>query len=252
MKKIIFIAIVIGVFIYFFKPVEESVYFNNYGGEPVTDKLRSEKKKQSMLLEDKKEDEELCKKSRENKSWIEYKQQFPDGRCWFEAQEESERSLRSPRDLWHRDKDEKQMTWVQAEKYCSELEDGPWRLPNIDELRMRVKDEIRGDTEPVRIAAKGECKVSAAGGCLAEGCWTARTCGCDNKNTCPQYHFSKYNDDKGEYWSSSLVGSPDSSSNIKAKYWFIDFTTGTINFSGKRVGKKHVLCIRDNGGVSSD
>ena len=126
------------------------------------------------------------------------------------------------------------MTWNDARRYCSNLSEGghsDWRLPNIDELRMLIKNCPKTETG-------GECRVSEKNGRLSRGdSQPPSSCSCDYRENNGGYYSKLGDDNEVRLWSSS-VQSDDSNA-----AWFVGFMDGYLNYYSKKYDFD-VRCVR--------
>lgn len=134
-----------------------------------------------------------------------------------------------------------EMSWNDAFKYCNELcEDGfcDWKLPDIDELRTRIKDCSYTKTG-------GGCKIS--NNCLSDGCGRAYRdvfydcCLCEDK-------VGSRSNDQEEIWSSSQVSFtycslPTFRGNCPRRWWYV--SRGGIFYNTRdTLTENFVRCVR--------
>lgn len=117
------------------------------------------------------------------------------------------------------------MGLISAVNYCNNLSEGEysdWKLPNIDELRMLIKNHSGTETG-------GSCKISEKNSTLSIEDWISDDC-----NERYGYDFSKL----GDY---SKLWSYSSYSEYSA--WYVDFAYGTI-YKAKPNWRLFVRCVR--------
>lgn len=107
-------------------------------------------------------------------------------------------------------KSSKSMDLISAVNYCNNLSEGEysdWKLPNIDELRMLIKNHSGTETG-------GSCKISEKNSTLSIEDWISDDC-----NERYGYDFSKLGD-YSKLWSHSSYS--------EYSVWYVDFAYGTI------------------------
>ena len=180
-------------------------------------------------------DKSFCEKAKERNNragWERYLKDFPDGKC-AEAAKATIKKLKKVGKLEWSNISEKVYSFEEATDYCKQLtEDGhsDWRLPNIDELRILIKNCPETETG-------GECNLSEKNDCLS-----GDDCRCENCEIMDNNggYYSKLGDDDHVWlWSSSQthVGI-----GICEK-WGVFFGKGEISESCIAVGH-YVRCVR--------
>jgi hypothetical protein len=125
--------------------------------------------------------------------------------------------------------------WYQAISYCSNLREGgysDWRLPNIDELRMLIKNCSKTVTG-------GSCRVSQQNKCLSTKCWKepTRSCYCEVKQNNDGYYSKLGDDGMVALWSNT------SASDIVNLAWLITFVdAGVVTYQTSNV--YFARCVR--------
>ena len=123
--------------------------------------------------------------------------------------------------------------WREAFEYCENLEKAghtDWRLPNIDELRMIIKN--CPSTE-----SGGSCRVSEDKGCLSDEC--GESCSCEKKEENGGY-YSRLGDTL-VLW--SLTSDPASSDSA----WVVDFkSAGVESLSKTGYFTNKIRCVRQD------
>lgn len=143
--------------------------------------------------------------------------------------------------VWHLPSGANQ-TWADAEKNCSDMADGPWRMPNIDELRSLLRMGLGEDC--YANSSNGDCGVTEVDvACLD------RTCA-DSCTNCDTGYGPGLN---GCYWDAALTGECDfywSSSEcpdcvgVGVHYWGVRFQSADLIASGgEETG--FVICVRN-------
>ncbi|MBO4699086.1 DUF1566 domain-containing protein [bacterium] len=202
-------------------------------------KKKAEARQKKAEKEEKEKEESLydeAKKKNTLAAWETYLRGFPESERAFEAKFNKNKMNKAGGLEWSSISSEAK-NWDNAKRYCATLTEGgynDWRLPNIDELRMIVKNR--------RTSAGGVCKVSEKGRCLDYGCFSleacAEACG-KNLEKCREYddgRYSRLGDGKVWLWSSS----PNTTS---GGVWGVDFSDGHISF--RESGYSYVRCVRE-------
>ena len=181
------------------------------------------------------------KKLNTRAAWEEYLRIFPKGIYEFEARSRYD-EMKNERigNLEWSDRSPNRMKWSAAENYCRNLKENGsgWKLPDIDELRMLVKDR--------ETASGGACKVSKKNKCLdgkESGCWTLETCAqdCQANFDCKNYKDGRFSRLGDAVWLwSSCKGSQEKST----LPWGIDFRNGHIGFYPEKKEGIYVRCVR--------
>lgn len=147
---------------------------------------------------------------------------------------------KSSQELTWSNKSSRSMNWYQALTYCQNLKENnsyDWRLPNIDELRMLIKDR--------KTVFGGPCKVSEINNCLSKKCFVLETCG---EGVDPQTRKVKENEigrdgrysllgDTSSFWSSSTYVDDTHAA------WFVIFDRGLVGPYSKSETNS-VRCVR--------
>ena len=125
------------------------------------------------------------------------------------------------------------ISWRKAFDYCENLEKNghtDWRLPNIDELRMIIKNCPATESG-------GSCKASEEKGCLSEEC--SESCSCEMKEENGGY-YSRLGDSSALWSNTSDPASPDNA-------WIVDFNSAGIeSFSKTMYFISNIRCVRQD------
>ena len=140
------------------------------------------------------------------------------------------------------DRSSNAMNWDDAKKHCENLPKDDhinnWRLPDIDELRILVRNCPKTETG-------GECKVSEKNGCLLDNCFFSKesgskeyssNCSCDNKENNSGY-YSKLGDSNIWLWSSSVRKGHNND------HWNVYFGSANV-MTKKDKDSSYVRCVR--------
>ena len=189
-----------------------------------------------------------AEKANSIEGWELYLKYQSKGKCSFKAKAEIKK-MRKEKEaaylkgrkignlIWS-DRSSQEIVCEAAKQYCEDLTEGgftDWRLPNIDELRLLVKN-------CPAIESGGECRISEKKGILS---WNDNLgdCGCfctvsrSQSKGCSIYYdnYSKFGDE------GALCSSSYESSSGSTWIWLIDFTDGQLVTGG---GPRGVRCVR--------